>query len=69
MVATSKAKLEGNKRHQDKLYRVPVYIPKEEKDALIAHAKAQGYDSLNAYTRALYEADSGLQLTKKSVEE
>lgn len=66
MAETSKAKLEGNKRHQEKLYRIPVYIPVEAKEALLAHATAKGYKSLNAYTKALYEADGGLQPTKKS---
>lgn len=68
-MATDNKQKEYAKRYQQKLYRVPVYIPKEEKEALVAHAKAKGYDSLNAYTKALYEADSGLQLTKKDTGE
>ena len=64
MAETSKAKLEGNKRHLQKLYRIPVYIPAGQRKPLEAFAAAQG-KSLNSYVKGLIEADSGLSMDIK----
>ena len=65
----TKAQLEANARYKAKLYRIPVYIPQGQREALESHANAKGYDSLNAYTKALYEADSGLSMDIKQTAE
>ena len=54
----TKAKLEGNKRHQAKLDRGVFYVTKGNLDKIKAHAQEQGM-SLNAYIVSLIEADMG----------
>ncbi len=68
-MATDKRQIEYVKKYQNKMYRIPVYIPAEAREGLEAHAKARGYDSINAYTKALYEADGALQANKKGAGE
>lgn len=55
----TKAQLEGNKRHQDKLDRVIFYVKKGGRDKLKARAAEVGSASVNAYLTALIEADMG----------
>ena len=54
-----------NKYNAKAYDRIAVQVPKGRRDELHAIARAKGYDSLNAYTKALYEADSGLSMDKK----
>lgn len=63
-MATPEKQAEYVKRYKAKLYRIPVYIPTGQREALEAHAAAQG-KSLNAYIKALIEADSGLSMDIK----
>ncbi len=45
----SKARIEANKRYNDKAYdRISIIIPKGQKEIIDAHAKKQG-ESINAY--------------------
>ena len=46
--------------------RIEVKVPKGQRDAVRAAAEAKGYEGVQPYIIALLEADSGLQLTKKS---
>lgn len=43
--------------------RIEIKVPKGQKSALTAAAKAKGHDSLNAYTKWLYEQDSGIRMS------
>lgn len=52
----TKAKLEGNKRYQEKLDRIVIYVGKGKKDKIKAHAQSKGM-SLNAYIVGLIEGD------------
>ena len=58
MYMATKAQLEGNKRHQEKLDRVVFYVEKGGKEKMRAHAQEQGM-SLNAYIVSLIERDMG----------
>ena len=62
-MSTDKRQIAYVKKYQGKLYRVPVYIPKDLKGTLedIAHQKS--FKSLNAYIKYLIEQDSGLKLS------
>lgn len=55
----TKAQLEGNKRHQEKLDRIVFYLEKGGKEKLKAHAIELGHSSINAYLAALIKADMG----------
>lgn len=60
-MAVSKAQQRAVAKYNAKTYdRIEVKVPKGLKQQLQDVAKAKGYLSLNAYTKALYEADSGL---------
>ena len=47
-MATSKTKLEANKRYLDKLDEIRIRLPKGEKERIKSHAKAQG-ESMNSF--------------------
>lgn len=55
----TRAQLEGNKRHQDKLDRIIFYVKKGGRDKLKERAAEVGAASVNAYLIALIEADMG----------
>ena len=52
----TKAHLEGNKRHLEKLDRGVFYVPKGDLEKIKAHAESLGM-SLNAYINLLIEKD------------
>ena len=52
----TKAHLEGNKRHLEKLNRGVFYVPKGDLDKIKAHAESLGM-SLNAYINKLIDED------------
>ena len=64
MMASEKQR-EYERKYKAKLYRIPVYIPHGQKEALEAHAKGREHNSLNAYIKTLIEADSGLCMDAK----
>ena len=64
-MATEKRQIEYVKKYQQKAYRVPLYIPAGQRDALTEHAKDKGHDSLNAYLKWVIEQDSGLSMDIK----
>ena len=73
-MAISEARKRANKKWNDanmkeRYDRVQLVLPKGQKSALQAHATAKGHDSLNAYLKALIEADSGLSMGAKKAEE
>ena len=63
----SKPSTIAKNKYNAKAYdRIAVQVTKGARDALHAVAVEKGYAGLNTYIIALLEADSGLQLTKKS---
>ena len=55
----TKAQLEGNKRHQEKLDRMVFYVDKGGKEKIKALVAETGARSINAYLVSLIEADMG----------
>lgn len=55
----SRAHLEGNKRHQEKLDRIVFYVEKGGKEKIKDRVKEVGAKSINAYIVSLIEADTG----------
>ncbi len=55
----TRAQLEGNKRHQQKLDRIVFYVNKGGKEKIKARAIRIGARSINAYIISLIEADMG----------
>lgn len=55
----TKAQLDGNRRHQEKLDRVIFYLKKGGRDKIKARAAEIGAPSVNAYIVSLIEADMG----------
>lgn len=69
-MAISKAQQRAVAKYNAKAYdRIEIKVPKGLKSSIQDAAKAKGYDSLNAYTKALYEADSGLSMDIKQTAE
>ena len=73
-MAMTEARKRANKKWNDanmaaRYDRIQLVVPKGQKQAIRAHARGKGYDSLSAYTKALYEADSGLSMDIKQTAE
>ena len=46
-----------NEFNKTKYYRIPIMFPNEDKELLINTIKNRGYDSINAYVKALIYKD------------
>lgn len=66
----SKPSTIAKNKYNAKAYdRIAVLVAKGRRDELHAFARAKGCDSLNAYIKALIEADSGLSMGIKQTAE
>ncbi len=65
-----KKQTEWTRAYNEKAYdRLAITIPKGQKQAVEAHAKQQGNNSLNGYVNGLILADMGLSEWPKKAEE
>lgn len=69
MAKTDDATLRAIQKYKSGLDEIRFSVQKGQKQAIKDIAEDKGYNGIQPYLIALIEADSGLQLTKKSAED